>query len=266
MQLSKAIVTGFNQDLMDYAKVMIKTFSENYHGDALPFYCLVPENILDREQEFVGSLGINNLVIKFVSSSERSNLIKLYPDNPYWSVDNAAHKMFLSSLFPDIDYVIYIDPLSIILQDVQSLLDHQIGEPFGAIVEISDANLEVFKDDTRDYYNVGVFIANLYQWRSDGYEKLLINDLLTVAPTKNLEQDVFNRVFYGKTEIIPSEFNFLSWSERFNSSDYLLNNVILVHFLADPRPWQKDAKIVSPYYVDIWRKKYLDIVGIDIQI
>ena len=61
-----SIVTSFDEKYFDYAAVMVKSLSNNYHEkNKLNLTCLVPKNLLDRETDFIRLIDSETLEIDF---------------------------------------------------------------------------------------------------------------------------------------------------------------------------------------------------------
>ena len=60
------IITSFDQNYIEYAAVFIKSLSVNYHEDHIfDLMCLVPQNLLLQEGEFVNKINCEKNLVDF---------------------------------------------------------------------------------------------------------------------------------------------------------------------------------------------------------
>lgn len=251
---------------MDYSYVFVKTLSENYSGkDILTLHCLVPEDMLSMEQDFINTLGhLGNVSVKFVCSKEFTDMQKFgkLHGSDYIS-SNAWHRIFIPSLFVDFDTAIYIDSDTMVMRDIDPLLSFETNSKFAAFIEnTTSMPSRVFGTPDRAYFNAGVFIADLNYWRNSGIKNRMIEMLDAGETTKFLDQDMLNLFFNPVISPLPITFNYPAWYDE-NHNIYI-NNPIIVHFVGNAKPWQQhDEKSILPKR---WRQKHLEITGVDLEL
>lgn len=260
------LVTSFDENYMKYSYVFVKTLAENYHGvEPLTLFCLVPEDIVDLELNFISVLGnLNNLSVKFLCSSEFTELQnkKLLHGSSYIS-NNAWHRIFIPSIFTEYDRVIYIDSDTIVTRDIQPILDYSPYTTFAAFIENNpEMSMSLFGSMDVPYFNAGVFIADLNYWRSENIQDKMVSTILSGKVTKFLDQDMLNKFFTNQLSPLPITFNYPAWYDE--NYEVYISNPIIVHFVGNMKPWKKhSSKSILPKK---WRDKHMEITGIDLEL
>lgn len=240
--MRKTIVTSFDENYMGYSRVMAKSLGINYHGeDRLDLICLVPESMIDLQDEYSASVRQSNLNITFRSATQQlSAIIGGETSNlatPYVT-PHAYQRIFLGSVLPDYDTAIYIDPDTVILRDIDPLLNYKTSRPFLAVVETVNSGKRVFNDEDRPYFNSGVFIADLNFWRSEEIESQIVSWINKNPNSVYAEQDSLNAILLDYLCPLPFSFNFFEWivdNNKLMAREY--DNPLIVHFVGPDKPW-----------------------------
>ena len=246
---------------MDYSRVAIKSLGINYHGnDVLDVVCLVPENILDKVDEYRKSVFQPNLNIQFKTADR---FLSMLDDGIGYAVRHLSvssfHRIFIGSTLQDYDMAIYIDPDTIVLRDIQPLLNYQSRSPFMAVVETVNMGKIVFNSDDIPYFNNGVFIADLNWWREENIEDRLLDWIIKTGYSELAEQDAMNAVLGEYLAPLPFSFNFFEWiihTNKLMAEEH--NNPMIVHFTGSQKPW---GEVIHSPYGGLWRNLYARITS-----
>jgi lipopolysaccharide biosynthesis glycosyltransferase len=261
--MNQAVFTSFDENYSDYALVMVKTFCENYHGDPIDLYCLVPEDIQQLQQEYIEKCGNpNNVVIRFVTLEKQKQIQDRFSDDDVsisYITLQCFHRIFIADSFPDLDVAIYIDPDTIILRDVQSLIDYPLASVIAARSEsIDDHKISVVGVDGI-YFNNGVYKTDLNFWRSEQLADKMLDRLTTHGITLYPEQDLMNIFLAGHVAELPINFNFSSWLSTIGFFSHTVPNPMILHFAGPDKPWKNHS--LEKNWTAIWRSKYEEIFG-----
>ncbi len=235
--MKTALVTSFDENYFKYSMVMLKSLSQNYFcQDPLDVICLVPGELLTREKEYSAALRAANLKISFRTSQQYEKVTcsgrYSYRDFPHIT-QNAMQRLFLASTLHEYSKVIYLDPDTIILRDVQPLLEYPLHGKIAAYQEPDHMNLRTFKTLDRPYFNNGVFITDLEYWREVGLEEQMIAWLESNELTPIIEQDLMNRFLFPVWSPLPKSFNFFD-----QDGDQVDEpGPLVVHFVGEGKPW-----------------------------
>jgi len=261
--MKQAVFTSFDANYSDYALVMVKTFCENYHGDPIDLYCLVPEEIQHLQQEYIEKCGNpNNVVIRFVTLEKQKQIQDRFSDDDVsisYITLQCFHRIFIADSFPDLDVAIYIDPDTIILRDVQSLIDYPLASVIAARSEsMDDHKISVVGMDGI-YFNNGVYKTDLKFWRSEQVADKMLDRLTTHGITLYPEQDLMNIFLAGHVAELPINFNFSSWLSTIGFFSHTVPNPMILHFAGPDKPWKNHS--LEKNWTAIWRSKYEEIFG-----
>ncbi len=167
----------------------------------------------------------------------------------------AFMRLLLADLLP-VDKVVYLDSDLLIKLDIKSLFEiglngHVIGASGVGNVEWALERpffLSIGRKPDEKYFNSGVLLMDLKQWRLDGVGKLCLSfadkhpDQLLTA-----DQTVLNSIF--------SQNNFLELDEKFNRALYpdsrkidLDKSNAIYHFVGSPKPWDYFVELVHGNY------------------
>ena len=231
------VVTSFDKNYFEYSKVMVKTFADNYTGkEKINFYCLVPKELIPLQQDYRDSIKTDKLNIYFTYSEEFENADYFVEREQY--TKNAWHRIFLQSIFPDVDRVLYLDPDMIFLRDVDSLINYKTKAPIAAYIEddFQSLCLEIYGKEDVVYFSDGVFIADLNYWREHDFQSKMIQFAKT-RNTRFVDQDAVNFVMHDVVEPLPVNFNFCADKAELY---YTVTNPMIVHFSGPMKPWHHD--------------------------
>lgn len=258
--MNRAIVTSFDGNYFEYSMVLAKSFADNYNGERLlDFICLVPEELVPREREYIERVDASSkLRISFRSSSSYEALVGTgsydFALIPYIT-RNALQRIFIASTLNEYDEVIYIDPDTVVVRDVDPLLNYPLRNKFLAVYDPDFINVRTFGTCDIPYFNNGVFITSLSYWRDQDIEGKMVRWLLEHGPTECIEQDLMNRFLIDVWSPLPMSFNSSPFSLARN--DYTLTDPLIIHFVGPAKPWT--IRRTALKYDGVWRGIYQSI-------
>jgi lipopolysaccharide biosynthesis glycosyltransferase len=258
--MNRAIVTSFDANYFQYSMVLVKTFADNYNGpDLLDFICLVPLDLIDREREYIETVNVSNkLRIQFRSSQKFEELVSTERynfDKLDYITSNAMQRIFLASTLHEYDEVIYLDPDTMVLRDVQPLLSYPLFNKIAAMPEPRNPSRQFGGPDV-PYFNNGVFITTLEYWRAQALETKMVEWLLATEDLPNcIEQDAMNQVLKTAWAPLSPTCNF--WATFATYGLYTEADPLIVHFIGRYKPWINYSDITD--LETAWRKFYLEL-------
>ncbi|MBQ8498183.1 MAG: glycosyltransferase family 8 protein [Clostridia bacterium] len=208
-------------------------------------------------------------IIDFVDISNEVENIKARFKNVYHFSVVTYYRLFIASLFPQYDKIVYLDCDLVVLGDISELYHTDLGgNIFGAAPEEFVQNTPEFRlyaekalgvcPDT--YVNAGVLVIDLEQFRKHKIEEKFL-DLITHYDFDLLDPDqaYLNYLCYGKITVLPNGWN------KEPMPVPCEGNMNIVHFALYKKPWQYDdipgdehfwyfAK-KSPFYEEILKRK-----------
>ncbi len=165
----------------------------------------------------------------------------------------AYYRLFIASLFPQYQKVIYLDCDLVVLGDISQLYNLDMGENIvaGAIEqfvlntkEFSDYSKTVLGIDSRKYINSGVLVIDLDNFRKNKIEEKFIYlldkyNFEVIAP----DQDYINFLCYDRILYLPSGWNMTPL--EFVKCEGGLN---IAHYALYKKPWQYDNVLNGEYF------------------
>ncbi len=208
--------------------------------------------------------------IDFVDISEEVENIKSRLKNVYHFSVVTYYRLFIASLFPQYDKVLYLDCDLVVLGDVSELYHMELGDNIlAAAPEQFVQNTSEFRSYARNalgvdpdgYINAGVLLMNLKEFRKNKIEERFVN-LITEYDFDLLDPDqaYLNYLCLGKIRVLPN-----GWNKESMPLD-CEGEKNIVHYALYKKPWQYDDVIdgehfwyyaeKSPFYEQIcFRKK-----------
>ena len=146
----------------------------------------------------------------------------------------------LTKLLPSyVDTVLWLDPDTIVCEDIRDIWSYDIQHYyFAAVEEVRNHN-----HSKRPYFNAGVMLMNLAKFRTDGMDDTVIN-VINRTRYEHLEQDALNFVCDKHILSIPS-----CWSDSFVSAP--CDHPKIKHFVSHAKPQLRQAS--EPYRMTEWK-------------
>ena len=211
----------------------------------------------------------DGFIIDFVDISKSVENIKSRFKNIYHFSIVTYYRLFIASLFPQYDKILYLDCDLVILGDISELYRTELGS------NILGAAPEQFVQNTKEfrlyaeralglapdgYVNAGVLLINLEEFRKNNIEQQFVR-LITEYDFDLLDPDqaYLNYLCRGKIHVLPNGWN----KEPMPLA--CEGNKNIVHYALYKKPWQYDDVMDgnyfwqyaerSPFYKTILQKK-----------
>ncbi len=246
------IIFSTDDNYIAYLDVAISSLIENA-SDLYSYRIIVlntglrPENVeMVKRRERVG------FVIDFVDISHEVESIKGRFKNVYHFSVVTYYRLFISSLFPQYDKVVYLDCDLVLLGDVSELYHTELGENILAAApeqfvqstpEFRRYAQKALGVDPDDYVNAGVLLINLKAFRKNRIEEQFVK-LITDFQFDLLDPDqaYLNYLCQGKILVLPNGWN----KEPMPLPCEGKKNI--VHYALYKKPWQYDDVLDGEYF------------------
>lgn len=190
--------------------------------------------------------------IDFVDISEDVKSIKERFKNVYHFSIVTYYRLFIASLFPEYDKVVYLDCDLVVRGDISELYNTDLSDNIlAACPEAFVQNTPEFRlyaklalgVDPDTYVNAGVLVMNLHEFRKNKIEKKFVK-LLTKYDFDLLDPDqaYLNYLCRGKILVLPNGWN----KEPFDIPCEGKKNI--VHYALYKKPWQYDDTPDGEYF------------------
>ena len=194
----------------------------------------------------------SDFVIDFINISESVREIKARFKNVYHFSIVTYYRLFIASLFPQYDKIVYLDCDLVTLGDISELYNVDLGDNIlGAVPDQYVGNTNEFRlyaekaigvnPDT--YFNAGVLLINLKQFRKNNIENKFIK-FITEYDFDLLDPDqaYLNYLCFGKTYTLPNGWN------KAPTEIPCEGNKNIVHYALYKKPWQYDDVIDGEHF------------------
>ncbi len=190
--------------------------------------------------------------IDFVDISKDVERIKSRLKDVYHFSVVTYYRLFIASLFPRYDKVIYLDCDLVVLGDISKLYHTELGDNIlGAAPEQFVRNTKEFRSyaekalgvDPDGYVNAGVLLMNLDEFRKNKIEERFIQ-LITEYDFDLLDPDqaYLNYLCCGKIHVLPN-----GWNKEPMPFD-CEGEKNIVHYALYKKPWQYDDVIDGEHF------------------
>ncbi|MBA7934699.1 DUF4422 domain-containing protein [Klebsiella sp. RHBSTW-00215] len=216
--------------------------------------------------------GYQNISLRFFDVNAFTEMNGVHT-RAHFSASTYA-RLFIPQLFRDYEKVVFIDSDTVVKADLAALLQVDLGSnlvaavkdivmegfvKFGAMSESADGvmpageylqkTLKMTNPD--EYFQAGIIVFNVAQMVQENTFAELIK---TLKEKKYwfLDQDIMNKVFYGRVEFLPLEWNV--YHGNGNTEDFFPNlqfatymrflkarmNPNMIHYAGENKPWNTD--------------------------
>ena len=241
-----------DDNYMPFLEVSLRSLIDNASKEYKYIVHVLNSGLKVENIELVKRLENENFTIDFCDITEAIKPIRNKLKNIYHFGLAAWYRLFIQSLFPQYDKVLYLDCDIIVLGDISKLYNTQLGNNLVAAIECNIIRLDpVFSQYTKDfcgihqkeYFNSGILVMNLKEFRKDNIQDkflYLVNkyNFDVIDP----DQAYLNVLTNGKIKYLPNGWN----KEAVDTP--LEGKLNIVHYALYKKPWQYDDVINSEYF------------------
>ncbi|ARS51729.1 glycosyltransferase family 8 protein [Kushneria konosiri] len=236
--------------------VMFSCLEKNLSKKNMCFYVIdggISKDNKDKIEKMAGSYQSSVQWITPCGESLQGLPIKRYGIATYY-------RLLLGQLLPQhVSKVIYLDCDLLIADDLKCLWEHDLsGHVLGAVENLGIASPSL-NLERQQYFNAGVLLIDMYQWREKGTDDKLITVMKKAGDKyRYLDQDALNTIFKYSWSRLPLRWNIQPsfWSKieksKWNITGYKKEDYFLalekpgaIHFLAKSKPW--NYMVFHPY-------------------
>lgn len=216
--------------------------------------------------------GHSNISLRFFDVNAFTEISAVHT-RAHFSASTYA-RLFIPQLFRSYDKVVFIDSDTVVKADLATLMDVDIGTnlvaavkdivmegfvKFGAMSESDDGVMPAKEylqktlgmTNPDEYFQAGIIVFNVGQMVKEDTFSLL---MATLKAKKYwfLDQDIMNKVFFGRVKFLPLEWNV--YHGNGNTDDFFPNlkfstfmrflqarsNPKMIHYAGENKPWNTD--------------------------
>ncbi len=240
-----------DENYLPYLIVSLSSLKENANHEYQYEIYILSTGISKAAEEKLNKYAEDNFHIQWVNVSKKMQDVKNMLQLRDYYTGATYYRIFIAELFPQYDKAIYLDSDTVVLGDISELYNVQISNnlvgaiPDGAVAAVLEFRIytkEVLGIEAKKYFNAGVLIMNLSQFRRSGfYQKFC--DLLRAYKFKVAQdQDYLNVLCKGRVAFIGAEWNRMpiGGTERYAPN--------LIHYNLTLKPWHYDNILFQEYF------------------
>jgi len=252
--MNKEIPIFFSTDdtYIPYLDVALKSLIANASREFVYRIIVLNTGLSNENVDKVMQNETDGFKIDFINISGEVENIKSRFKNVYHFSVVTYYRLFIASLFPQYDKVIYLDCDLVLLGDVSELYNIELGENIlGAAPEQFVQNTKEFRHyaekalgvDPDGYVNAGVLLMNLKEFRrckiEEKFVKLICEyDFDLLDP----DQAYLNYLCLGKIHVLPN-----CWNKE-PMPLVCEGEKKIVHYALYKKPWQYDDVMDGEYF------------------
>ncbi|MBO4547289.1 MAG: glycosyltransferase family 8 protein [Treponema sp.] len=226
--------------------VTLKSMLQNASKDYFYKIYVLTTTLSDDLQQKVAATVDGNASIEFISLKEKmdaySNMFHL---RDYYSQET-YFRLFIASLYPEYDKVLYLDSDLLILDDISKMYNVDLGDNLlGAIVEETVLTINEFGEyveralgvKRQNYFNAGIILINAKKYREEKVQEKFVKLLNRFPFHIAQDQDYLNVLCKDRVHYFDLGWNKTSFENpAFNNDD-----LKIVHYKMMWRPWKYDG-------------------------
>ena len=237
-----AIDDGYMPFLAVALESLIENSSKKYYYSIKILYT----NISEENKKKINKYKRENVNIEFVDLNYYIEKVKdkLYTRDYY--TNTTYFRLFIANLYPQYNKAIYLDSDILVLGDIAELYNQDMGDNLiAAAPDDVIQTTKVFQEyvekvvgvaDYRNYFNAGILLMNLDEFRKFDFQNKFLYLLETIKFTVAQDQDYLNRLCKGKVKIIDKAWDTMPiGNETLEEKD-----LKIIHYNLADKPWHYD--------------------------
>lgn len=227
-----------------YTLVSLTSIKENASPERKYHVYVLYTDISSDMKQRLYALGDENFEISFENVTEQLNMIsKRLPLRHYYS-KTTYYRLFIATMFPDIEKAIYIDSDTIVLDDISKLYDVELGDSLlGACHEQAMEQIDVYGTyvesvigiSRNEFFNAGILLLNTRAFRDFQVLDKFIYYLGVYDFIVTQDEDYLNLVCKDRVYWLDQRWN-TELVDMFNY-DYDISEASILHYIMVNKPW-----------------------------
>ena len=246
-----------DDNYIPFLAVTLKSIKENSSKENFYNIKVLHSNAVKfaNQQKIIEKFNDNNFDIKFVDITENvKQFFSSLHTRDYYS-KSTYYRLFIPTLYPDLDKALYLDCDIVVLDDVANLFNVDLGENYvGAVHDQAVEVVPEFQEYVvnrignkrqEDYFNAGVLLMNLEKLREIDFQNKFVELLNRVTFNVAQDQDYLNTICKEHTLLLDKYWNIMPIANaKIDEKD-----IKLVHYNLSFKPWH-----ISVLYEDYFWK------------
>lgn len=247
------IFYAIDKNYLPYLAVSLSSLKDNIKSNYIYKVYILHSNVSKEEQEVILSYNSLNFHVSFINISDRLHEINSDIKLRDYYTNTTYYRIFIADLFLEYDKAIYLDSDTIVLNDIADLYNYDIDNYLvGAINDqvvntspvFSKYSLEVLGIDSNEYFNAGVLLINLKEFRNINFYKIFCSLLKIYKFHVAQDQDYLNVICKNRVKLLPISWNIMP------TCNNNIKEPNLIHYNLTAKPWHYEN---IPYAEYFWK-------------
>ncbi|MCF0180320.1 MAG: glycosyltransferase family 8 protein [Bacteroidales bacterium] len=206
------LVCCSDSNYLQHTAVMLVSLFENNKEREFTVHLIGPELDKNEFARFTNTIENFNQTLCYYKFDQ--NLLKDFPNTRQYISNTTWCRIFIQDILPDnVEKVLYLDGDIVVTGDISPLWQTNLNNKLLAAVSDEINGYDEYysrygfpKDYV--YFNAGVLLINLYEWRKYDVRTKALEYLSKEHPAlENADQDLLNIICAGKTVELPLRYN-----------------------------------------------------------
>lgn len=229
-----------DENYLPYLTVSVSSLKENASKEyAYEIYVLHANMEQGASTEKLLKYADEDFRIVFVDISERLEDVKNALQLRDYYTGATYYRIFIASMFPQFEKAIYLDSDTIVLGDISKMYEMELKDELigaardGAVAAVPEFRLytkETLGIAADEYFNAGVLLMNLKQFRKDDFYSKFCGLLKEYKFCVAQDQDYLNVLCHGKVRYFGEEWNRMPIGGEGDTPE-------LIHYNLTMKPW-----------------------------
>ena len=238
------IALAFDQNFITPFYVLVTSIFINNKTSHISFHVIAEDLTEDEKKSIVSFINLNNSDIHFYTLDKRVVRQFTLPGADHISAAT-FYRLYFSQLLPGtITKLLYLDTDIIVIGDLVKLYSTPLTDH--VLAAVADAQIvcrpEIGIENPGDYFNAGVILINLEEWKLKKISERAI-EFLSLFPEKALwaDQDALNYVLANNWHRLEKGYNITFFDIprdlRKQEFDNYLKGKTIIHYTTQNKPW-----------------------------
>ncbi|MCR5421152.1 MAG: glycosyltransferase family 8 protein [Lachnospiraceae bacterium] len=189
-------------------------FENNKEADTIEVYVIDDGIDTANKEKLIALSDHYKRSIRFLTGErilEDEDIVKAFEYTEFRKNTHSYFKLFADRLIPELDErIIYIDCDTVVEGNITGLLDIDMkGKPIGMVQDslVTSAKTAVGINDNERYYNSGVILIDLKEWKEHKCSKRIYEHIRDIRTYGTVDQDVLNVELHNEIVTLPVGYN-----------------------------------------------------------
>jgi len=258
------IFTATDDNYIPFLAVTLQSMLDNASKEYKYSIKVLNSGISEENIAKIKKFNRDNFDVEFVDVRKSLEELGLRLHTCIYYTQTTYYRLFIPSMYPQYDKVLYLDCDIVVRSDVSKLYNINIGNKLvGATTDEFVMNYPRIQpymvkclglNKVSDYFNAGILIMNLKEMREQNFEDTFI-DLLSKYKFVVQDQDYLNVICKDKVHYISG-----MWDKMPCVEDVDVSKINLIHYNLIWKPWHAEIPYGDEFWKYVDKTEYKDII------